>query len=68
MQLGNLLKSVNKKYQKIPISGISFNSKKVKKENVFFAIEQFYHNLGLPSNVFSICSYFQAVPYLSENA
>ena len=27
MQLGNLLKSVNKKYQKIPISGISFNSK-----------------------------------------
>ena len=39
MRLGNLLKSVNKKYQKIPISGISFDSRKVKKNNIFFAIE-----------------------------
>ena len=39
MRLGNLLKSVNKKYQKIPISGISFDSRKVKKKNIFFAIE-----------------------------
>ena len=39
MKLGNLLKSVNKKYQKIPISGISFDSRKVKKNNIFFAIE-----------------------------
>ena len=39
MRLGNLLKSVNKKYQKIPISGISFDSREVKKENIFFAIE-----------------------------
>ena len=39
MRLGNLLKSVNKKYQKIPISGISFDSRRVIKENLFFAIE-----------------------------
>ena len=39
MRLGNLIKSVNKKYQKIPVSGISFDSKKVQKENIFFAIE-----------------------------
>ena len=39
MRLGNLLKSVNKKYQKLPIRGISFDSKKVKKKDIFFAIE-----------------------------
>ena len=39
MRLGNLLKSVNKKYQKISISGISFDSRQVKKKNIFFAIE-----------------------------
>jgi len=39
MRLGNLLKSVNKKYQKISLSGISFDSRKVKKKNIFFAIE-----------------------------
>ncbi len=39
MQLGNLLKSINKRYQKIPISGISFDSRKVRKKNIFFAIE-----------------------------
>ena len=39
MQLGNLLKSINKRYKKIPISGISFDSRKVRKKNIFFAIE-----------------------------
>ena len=39
MLLGNLIKSVKKKYQKIPIRGISFNSKKTKRGDVFFAIE-----------------------------
>ena len=38
MLLGNLLKSINKKYQKIQVSGISFDSRKVKKNNIFFAI------------------------------
>ena len=36
MRLGNLLKSVNKKYQKISISGISFDSRQVKKKKIFF--------------------------------
>ena len=39
MQLGNLLKTVNKKYQKIPVSGINFDSRKIKEKNIFFAIE-----------------------------
>ena len=39
MYLGNLLKSVRQNYQKIPISGISFDSRKVKKNYIFFAIE-----------------------------
>jgi len=39
MYLGNLIRSVSKKYKKIPISGISFDSRKVKKKNIFFAIE-----------------------------
>ena len=38
MLLGNLLKSTNKKYQKIYVSGISFDSRKVKKNDIFFAI------------------------------
>ena len=38
MLLGNLLKKTDKKYQKIPVSGISFDSRKVKKGNIFFAI------------------------------
>ena len=38
MLLGNLLKSVGKDYQKIPITGISFDSRKVRKNNIFFAI------------------------------
>ena len=38
MFLKNLLKSVSKKYKNIPIRGISFNSKKTEKGDVFFAI------------------------------
>ena len=39
MFLGNLLKSIGKKYRKIPVKGISFDSRKVKKNHVFFAIK-----------------------------
>ena len=39
MVLGNLIKSVGKNYRKIFVSGISFDSRKVKKNYVFFAIK-----------------------------
>ena len=39
MQLGSLLKSVNKNYKKIPVKGISFDSRKTKKNDIFFAIK-----------------------------
>ena len=39
MHLGNLLKSVSKNYQKIPVEGICFDSRKVKKKDIFFAIK-----------------------------
>ena len=39
MQLGSLLKSVNKSYKKIPVKGISFDSRKTKKNDIFFAIK-----------------------------
>jgi len=39
MLLGNLLKLKNKKYFQIPIKGISFNSKRINRGDVFFAIE-----------------------------
>ena len=39
MLLGNLLKSVSKDYQRIPADGISFDSRKVKKRDIFFAIQ-----------------------------
>ena len=39
MLLGNLLKSTNKNYRKIPVKGISFDSRKIKKKDVFFAIK-----------------------------
>ena len=39
MHLGNLLKSVPRYYRKISVGGISFNSKNVKKKDVFFAIK-----------------------------
>ena len=39
MYLGHLIKSADKKYKKIPISGISFDSRTVEKRNIFFAIQ-----------------------------
>ncbi len=39
MYLGNFIKNINRKYYKRDFSGIAFNSKKVKKNNIFFAIE-----------------------------
>ena len=39
MLLGNLLKSVREDYRKIPVTGISFDSRKIKKNNIFFAIK-----------------------------
>ena len=39
MLLGKLLKSVSKNYRKIPVGGISFDSRKVKKDDIFFAIK-----------------------------
>ena len=39
MLLGNLLKSVDKDYRKIPVGGISFDSRKIKKKDIFFAIK-----------------------------
>ena len=39
MLLGNLLKLTTKKYQNIPVKGISFDSRKVKKGDIFFAIQ-----------------------------
>ena len=39
MLLGNLVKFANKKYTKIPVKGISFDSRKVKKKDIFFAIK-----------------------------
>ena len=39
MYLGNCIKNLNKKYQKIFFSGIAFDSSKVKKGNIFFAIK-----------------------------
>ncbi len=39
MYLGNLIKKLDKKYRKIVISGIAFNSVLVKKNYIFFAIK-----------------------------
>ncbi|MBL4626018.1 MAG: hypothetical protein JKX77_00325, partial [Pelagibacteraceae bacterium] len=39
MLLGNLLKSARKKYRKISVEGICFDSRKVKKKDIFFAIK-----------------------------
>ena len=38
MLLGQLLKSVNKNHQKIDVRGISFDSREIKKNYIFFAI------------------------------
>ena len=39
MLLGNLLKSASKNYKKISVKGISFDSRYVKKKDIFFAIQ-----------------------------
>jgi MurE/MurF fusion protein len=39
MYLGNFIKKLDKKYHKIPFSGIAFNSMQVKKNYIFFAIK-----------------------------
>ena len=39
MYLGNFIHGLNKKYKKTFFSGIAFNSLKVKKDNIFFAIK-----------------------------
>ena len=39
MLLGNLLKFTNKKYRKIRVDSISFDSRKIKKKDIFFAIK-----------------------------
>ena len=39
MYLGNFINNLEKKHQKIFFSGITFNSSKVKKDNIFFAIK-----------------------------
>ena len=39
MLLGNLLKSTSKNYRKIPVKGISFDSRKIKKQDIFFAVK-----------------------------
>src|SRR5210317_1949940 len=38
MYLGNFIKNIGKKYSKLEFSGIDFDSKKVKKNYIFFAI------------------------------
>ena len=39
MQLKNYISNLNKKYDKIFFSGISFDSSKIRKNNIFFAIK-----------------------------
>ena len=38
MLLKDYISNINKKYRKVFFSGISFDSSKVKKDNIFFAI------------------------------
>ena len=39
MLIGNLIKNIDKKYQKIPVKGVCFDSRELKKKDVFFAIK-----------------------------
>ena len=39
MYLGNFIKKLDKEYNKVFFSGISFNSSEVKKNHIFFAIK-----------------------------
>ena len=43
MLLGNLLKSVSKSYRKIPVKGIAFDSRKVKKGDIFLQLKEIKH-------------------------
>ena len=45
MFLENLIKSLPKKYRKIPVNGISFNSKKTKKKIFFLLLEVKKHQV-----------------------
>ena len=38
MLLGKFIKNINRKYYKIYFSGVAYNSKQVKKNDIFFAI------------------------------
>ena len=40
MLLGNLLRSVGKRYQKIHVEGISFDSRKIKKKIFFLQLKE----------------------------
>ena len=40
MLLGQLLKSVSKKYQKIHVRGICFDSRKAKKSDIFLQLKE----------------------------
>ena len=39
MHLGNFIKNLDKKYYKTYFSGVAFDSKQIKKDNIFFAIK-----------------------------
>ena len=39
MQLKDYIPNINKKFSNITFSGISFDSSKIKKNNIFFAIQ-----------------------------
>ena len=39
MYLRNFIKNLDKKYKNISFSGIAFDSEKIKKNNIFFAIK-----------------------------
>ncbi len=41
MLLGNYFRNINKNYKKLFFSGISFNTKNIKKDHIFFAIKGF---------------------------
>ena len=49
MLLGQLLKSVNKNHQKIDVQGISFDSRKIKKNYIFLPLKEAKH---LEQNLF----------------
>ena len=40
MYLGNFIKDIDKKYRKVFFSGLAFNSKNVKKDNIFLQLKE----------------------------